>query len=92
MEKKDKEENTPSLPFYTQCYYRGEMRAILSENDINEHITLSAGKIDEKIESFLSNGSGWKLIRIEMIYIDVYAYRRGTGGSYKPISKRLAEY
>src|SRR5271170_3549155 len=25
-----------------------------------------------------------------MIYIDVYAYRRGTGGLYKPIPKNLA--
>ena len=89
MEKKDKEEKTPTLPFYTQCYHRGEMWAILSENDIDEHITLSAGEIDAKIESFLSNGSGWKLIRIEIIYINVYAYRRDTGGLYKPTSKRL---
>src|SRR5437660_7526814 len=88
MEKKG--EGKPSLPVYFQKHHRGEMRAILSENDIDEHITLSAGEIDVKIEKILSNGSGWVLIRIEMIYIEVYAYRRATGGSYKPTPKKLA--
>ena len=89
MEKKDKDANI-EIPKYDQKYHPGKMRAILSKNDIDEHITLSAGEIDAKIEEFLSNGSGWTLIRIEMIYIEVYTYRRATGGSYKPTPKRLA--
>ncbi|CAJ0762000.1 13128_t:CDS:2, partial [Entrophospora sp. SA101] len=56
----------------------------------DEHITLSAGEIDAKIERFLNNGSGWTLIRIEMIYIEVYAFRRAVGGSFKPTPKNLA--
>ena len=65
MEKKDKDK--PKNSFYDQKYHPGKMRAILSEQDIDDHITLSAGEIDAKIEKFLSNGSGWTLIRIEMI-------------------------
>src|SRR5438552_11565317 len=83
------EKNT-KLPFYDQMYHPGKMRAILSEQDIDEHITLSAGEIDAKIEAFLNNGSGWTLIRIEMIYIEVYTFRRAVGGSYKPTPKSLA--
>jgi hypothetical protein len=83
------EKNT-KLPFYDQVYHSGEMRAILSENDIDEHITLSTGEIDAKIEAFLDNGSGWTLIRIEIIYIEVYTFRRATGGSYKPTPEKLA--
>src|SRR5271168_4448646 len=89
MEKKNKEDIL-SIPRYIQRYHPGKMRAILLENDIDEHITLSAGEIDAKIEAFLSNGSGWTLIRIEMIYINVYTFRRTVGGSYKPTPKRLA--
>src|SRR6185312_12974639 len=88
MEEKDKDKL--ASPFYQQEYHRGEMRAILSENDIDEHITLSGGEIDAKIEKFLKKGSGWTLIRIEMMFIEVYAYRRATGGSYKPTPKNLA--
>ncbi|CAJ0768471.1 18344_t:CDS:2, partial [Entrophospora sp. SA101] len=88
MEKKG--EGKVAVPFYIQSHHRGEMRAILSEQDIDEHITLSAGEIDVKIEEFLRSGSGWTLIRIEMIYIEVYAYRRAVGGSFKPTPKNLA--
>ena len=59
------------------------MRAILSENDIDEHITLSAGEIDAKIEAFLSNGSGWTLIQIEMIYIVKGIIRCPNIGNWK---------
>src|SRR5439155_14534830 len=88
MEKKG--EDKVAVPVYDQKYHNGKMRVILSENDIDEHITLSAGEIDAKIERFLNNGSGWTLIRIEMIYIEVYAYRRAVGGSFKPTPKNLA--
>ncbi|CAJ0838645.1 13078_t:CDS:2, partial [Entrophospora sp. SA101] len=88
MEKKG--EGKIAVPVYEQKYHNGKMRAILSENDIDEHITLSAGEIDAKIERFLNNGSGWTLIRIEMIYIEVYAFRRAVGGSFKPTPKNLA--
>ncbi|RHZ49273.1 hypothetical protein Glove_526g3 [Diversispora epigaea] len=62
-------------PIYIQPHHRGGMRAILSEQDIDEHLTLSAGEIDKKIEKFLNNGSG--------LYL-------AEGGSYKPIPKKLA--
>src|SRR5215475_11790926 len=38
---------------YHHPYHRGGMREILSESYIDEHITLSGGKIDKKIESYL---------------------------------------
>src|SRR5205085_2134602 len=75
---------------YEQKYHNGNMRAILSENDIDEHITLSGGEIDTKIEAFLNNGSGWTLIRIEMMFIEAYTLRRAEGGSYKRTPKNLA--
>ena len=71
-------------------WHRGEMRALLSENYINEHLTSSSGEIDKKIEEFLENGSNWILVRIDMVYIEAYTLRRATGGSYIPIPKRLA--
>src|SRR5271169_1065665 len=90
MKMEQKEKCKPKFPFYNQKYHSGKMRAILSENNIDEHITLTAGEIDTKIEEFLCNGSGWTLIRIEMIYINVYTFRRAVGGSYKPTTKNLA--
>ncbi|CAH1767592.1 11897_t:CDS:1, partial [Entrophospora sp. SA101] len=71
-------------------YLRGEMHTILSENDIDEHILLSAVEIDNKIIEYMDKGSGWCLERIEMLFIEVYPYRRTVGGSFEPTPKRLA--
>lgn len=38
----------------------------------------------------LTNGSGWCLIRIQKIIIDVYTLRRALGGSYIPTPKKLS--
>ncbi|PKK56532.1 hypothetical protein RhiirC2_721805 [Rhizophagus irregularis] len=66
------------------------MRPILLEGDIDEHITLTVGEIDKKVEDALLKGSGYTLERIEEISIEVYTYRRATGGSYISIPKKLA--
>ena len=66
------------------------MNVLLSENDIDEHITSSVGKIDKKIENYLKEESGKILFRLEMVLIESYTYRQATGGSYKLTPKRLA--
>jgi hypothetical protein len=66
------------------------MHIILTKNDIDEHITLSAGEIDTKIKEFLKEGSGMILIRIEMLYLEVYILKQAEGDSYKSTSKNLA--
>ncbi|CAG8632536.1 28_t:CDS:2, partial [Paraglomus occultum] len=48
------------------------------------------GEIDKKIEEFLRSGSGWTLIRIEMMFIEAYTLRRAESGSYRPTPKNLA--
>ena len=40
---------------YHHPYHRGDQREILSEQYIDEHITLSGGEIDNKIEKYLKN-------------------------------------
>ena len=55
--------------------HRGKMRPILSEEEIDEHITKSAGKIDKYVENTLDSGSGYCLERILKIFIEAYSYR-----------------
>ncbi|GES95656.1 hypothetical protein GLOIN_2v1480811 [Rhizophagus clarus] len=75
---------------YIEYYHKGGMRAILSEGDIDEHITKSAGKIDNHIEKTLKKGSGYVLEQNLEISIEAYTLRRGTGGSFIPTPKKLA--
>jgi hypothetical protein len=67
------------------------MRPILSEGDIDEHITQTIGEIDKQIEEMLTKGSGYVLERILEITIEAYTLRRGTGGSYIHTPKKLAK-
>ncbi|GET00114.1 hypothetical protein GLOIN_2v1480811 [Rhizophagus clarus] len=90
-EKKDITDNkAPSIIKIAEKWHRGKMRALLSENYIDEHLTSSSGEIDKKIEEYLENGSGWILVRIDTVYIEVYNLKRATGGSYEPTPKKLA--
>jgi hypothetical protein len=75
---------------YTDKHHRGGMHPILSEGDIDEHITKSIGKIDKQVEETLKKGSGYVLERILEISIESYTYRRANGGSYIHTPKKLA--
>ncbi|GES97967.1 hypothetical protein GLOIN_2v1481003 [Rhizophagus clarus] len=88
LDKKDKEDFANKV--YKVKYHRGEMRAILLEGNIDEHITLTVGEIDKQVEEALLKGSGYTLERIEEISIEAYNLKRGTGGSFIPTPKKLA--
>jgi len=75
---------------YLPTYHRGNMRAILSKNDIAKHITQSVGEIDGQIEKNMKEESGKILLRIESVFIESYTYRRAGGGSFIPTPKKLA--
>ncbi|PKY31461.1 hypothetical protein RhiirB3_449077 [Rhizophagus irregularis] len=75
---------------YTDKYHDRETQVLLAEHSINEFLDRSAGVIDADIEAYLNNGSGWKLLRIEMIYIEFYKYERTLGGSWKETPKGLS--
>src|SRR5260363_95516 len=53
-------------------HHRSKMRPLLTENDIDEHISQSASEIDKKIEEMLNGKSGMQLIRIEKLCIEAY--------------------
>ena len=75
---------------YSYNHERGNMRYLLLTNDIDEHITKSAGEIDNQIEETLKKGSGCVLEQILEITIEVYTLKRATGGSYIHTPKKLA--
>ena len=84
LKKEDKENNI------MYCHHRSKMRLLLSENDIDDHISQSASEIDKDIEEMLRWGSNWRLVWIEKLYIEAYTYRQATSGSYISTPKKLA--
>jgi len=85
-----KESDGSTYKDYMINYHRGGMRPILLEGDIDEHITLTVGEIDNQVEEALLRGSGYTLERILTIFIEVYTYRRALGGSHIETPKKLA--
>ena len=85
-----KAKDDTSSTFIVDKHHRGKMRPILSEEEIDEHITNSAGEIDKYVENTLNSESGFCLERILEISIEAYPYRQATGGSFKPTPKKLA--
>ena len=84
LKKEDKENNI------MYCHHRSNMRSLLSENDIDDHISQSASEIDKDIEEMLKRGSNWRLVRIEKLYIETYTLRRTISGLYISTPKKLA--
>jgi hypothetical protein len=69
---KKNSDGTDSNISYEYNHERGKMRYLLLTNDIDKHITKSAGEIDNQIEKTLKKGSGYILERILEITIEVY--------------------
>ena len=86
----NKERDGSTSTTIVDLYHKGQMWPILLKGEINEHITKTAGEIDEQVENMLKSGSGYHLEQILEISIEAYTYRRATGGSYKPTPKKLA--
>ncbi|GBB93318.1 hypothetical protein RclHR1_02150005 [Rhizophagus clarus] len=61
---------------YMYLYHRSGMRPILSEGDIDEHITRSVGELDAQVEEALLRGSGYTLEGILTIFIEVYTPKK----------------
>ncbi|GES76187.1 hypothetical protein GLOIN_2v1481003 [Rhizophagus clarus] len=64
----------------TEKHHRGEMRVILSEGDINKHITKSVDEIDKHIEETLQSGSDLRqyldTVKLDGILIPTPIYPR----------------
>jgi len=69
-----KKENGDGEGKFVYIHHRGGMRPILSEGEIDRHLTQSVGKIDNKVEETLKKGSGYVLEQILEISIEVYTY------------------
>ncbi len=68
----------------------GSNCVLLTEEYIENHLWQTVGEIDAEINTYLKHGSGKELIRIEMIYIEVYKYERAIGRSYILTPEKLA--
>ncbi|POG62212.1 hypothetical protein GLOIN_2v1785612 [Rhizophagus irregularis DAOM 181602=DAOM 197198] len=74
---------TENIGTYKQVYHRGVMCVLLLKNDIDGHLTKTAVEIEDKIVKFMKEGSGWKIVSIDVLTIEMYKLdARKSGGHY----------
>ena len=54
-------------------------------SDILPKLDSVVGKIKEKMALWVNRGSGWKVVRINSVYLDSAHYVQRRGGTYEPL-------
>ena len=73
------------------AYFGSSNYTKLREADMTERIAQAFSKIEEKIENFISNGSGWTLQNIEHIELKVAKYQPLLPSSYIRLPKHIED-
>ena len=85
MNKVDKEGNQETV----NQMFSGGARTILRENQFEEAYVESINKIWKNFDEWISNGSGWRLNRVQNIYLNTAAYEPIRGSSYIKTPKAI---
>ena len=65
-----------------QAYFRSDQTRVLKSTNIEKLMKESIGKINEDIDKYLQNGSGWYFKYIRELQINVVEYKPVKGSSY----------
>ena len=74
---KMQKEDLTSFPFF-----RSKQNVVMDLGNISSSLSQAQQKIQECLEKWTQNGSGWVLQQIDRMYIDVAKYNPLKGGSY----------
>ena len=64
---------------------------MLSKHEVNRTLDFIPPFLQEALEKFVNNGSGWELDNIETVWIDIANYEPFAGSSYMFLPKELRE-
>ena len=86
MHKLVEEDDVVSLWFNTTA------TEVIGVTDISHVIMKHILSIDERVERFMSRGSGWIIKNMLALHLKVTPYRLSGGGSYLPLPEELKKY
>ena len=69
--------------------FRTKQLIALSKREVVETLKVVPPFLQEALEKFINNGSGWKLDQVEAVWIDIAAYEPIAGNSYMLLPKEL---
>ena len=93
MKVKFKKEEEEEQTQYMEQYFRENEPQVFNanddENEIEEYFDNIFEIINGKIEAWVSEGSGWEVEKIELVYVNVARFQPLRGGTYLPIPTKL---
>ena len=76
-------------PIEKVAYFNGKMQTVTNEIEIAELLQLTQEQIVNKIQQWISEGSGWTIQSVDTHFINVVKYKPLNGSSYIPLPKKL---
>ena len=76
-------------PIEKTAYFNGKVQTVTNEIEIAESLRITQEQIVNKIQQWISEGSGWTIQSVDSHFINVVKYRPLKGSSYIPLPKEL---
>ena len=76
-------------PIEKTAYFKGKAQTLTNEIEIAESLQITQERIVNKIQQWISEGSGWTIQSVDNHFINVAKYRPLKGSSYIPLPKEL---
>ena len=77
------------VSIYKTAFFNGKAKTITKVNDIKHELSMSRQEILNVIDKWVSEGSGWVIVRIDSHYINVTTYTPLHGLSYIDLPTEL---
>ena len=71
------------------AYFNGKVQLVTNEIEIAESLQITQEQIINRIQQWISEGSGWTIQSVDTHFINVVKYRPLNGSSYIPLPKKL---
>ena len=82
-------ENEKPVSIYRTAFFNSKAKTITKVDDIEPKLRMSRDEIHDKIDKWISEGSGWIIDRINSHYINITPYKPLNGSSYVELQTEL---
>ena len=92
MKKKKINEDGEEYFIYKEPYFSCKAFTIMNTDEIIDALDRAAEEINNKIATWLSEGSGWTIEEILQHYVNIVKYAPLRGNSYLPLPEELRHH
>ena len=76
---------------YTDPVLRHKQEAVLQKSEITAALRQALPRVLETLEKWTQRGSGWAVVQVHTLWLDIARYQPLRGGSYIPLPKKLQD-